>query len=90
MLSIDDIFDGNEIRQDYIPQVKLLLERENLSFEWQFFTEYQSDREGIRYHFEDGYIDWLIPSKIDDQHLYVSGQAMQAQVIQWLNIRFIG
>ncbi len=90
MLSIDDIFDGNEIRQDYIPQVKLLLERENLSFEWQSFTEYQPLREGIRYHFEDGYVDWLIPSKIDDQHLFASGQAMQAQIVHWLNIRFIG
>lgn len=90
MLSIDDIFDGNEIRQDYIPQVKLLLERENLSFEWQFFTEYQPLREGIRYHFEDGYVDWLIPSKIDDQHLFASGQAMQEQIVHWLNIRFIG
>ncbi len=90
MLSIDDIFDENEIRQDYIPQVKLLLERENLRFEWQYFTEYQPLREGIRYHFEDGYVDWLIPSKIDDQDLYVSGQALQAQVVQWLNIRFIG
>ncbi len=90
MLSIDDIFDGNEIRQDYIPQVKLLLERENLRFEWQFFTEYQSDREGIRYDFEDGYVDWLIPSKVGDEHLYVSGQAMQAQVVQWLDVRFIG
>ena len=90
MLSIDDIFDGNEIRQDYIPQVKLLLERENLRFEWRYFVEYGSDREGIRYDFEDGYVDWLIPSKIDDQHLYVSSQAMQAQVVQWLNVRFIG
>ena len=90
MLSIDDIFDGNEIRPIYIQQVKQLLDRENLRFEWQFFTEYQTDREGIRYHFEDGYVDWLIPSKIDNQKLYASGQAMQAQIVQWLNTRFIG
>ena len=90
MLSIDDIFYGNEIRPIYIQQVKQLLDRENLRFEWRYFVEYGSDREGIRYDFEDGYVDWLIPSKIDDQHLYVSGQTMQAQVVQWLNVRFIG
>lgn len=90
MLSIDDIFEGNEIRPIYIQQVKQLLDRENTRFEWQFFTEYQTDREGIRYHFEDGYVDWLIPSKIDNQKLYASGQAMQAQIVQWLNTRFIG
>ncbi len=90
MLSIDDIFDDKEIRQEYIAQVKLMLERENLSFEWKHFTEYVAENEGIRYYFSDGYVDWLMPNKIDNQHLHVSNNEMKALVLQWLNARFIG
>jgi hypothetical protein len=90
MKSIDDIFEDLEIKQEYISQVKLILERENLSFEWRFFVEYEGEREGIRYQFEDGHIDWLLPNQVDNQHLYVSGEQMQHRVVQWLNIRFIG
>ncbi len=90
MKSIDDIFEDLEIKQEYISQVKLILERENLSFEWRFFVEYEGEREVIRYQFEDGHIDWLLPNQVDNQHLYVSGEQMQHRVVQWLNIRFIG
>ena len=90
MLTIQDIFDDREIRQEHVTQVKVILERENLSFEWRNFTEYDDEREGIRYYLEDGYIDWLMPNQIDNHHLYVSDDAMQNQVLQWLNARFIG
>lgn len=90
MLSIDDIFDEFEIKQEHVAQIKLILERENMSFQWRFFVEYEGDREGIRYEFEEGHIDWLVPNQVDNQHLYVSGEQMQHCVAQWLNARFIG
>jgi hypothetical protein len=90
MLSIDDIFNDLEIKQEYIAQVKLILERENLTFAWRFYVEYEGEREGIRYEFEEGYIDWLIPTQVENQHLYVSGEQMQHRVVQWLNAKFIG
>jgi hypothetical protein len=90
MLTTDDVFDGVEVRQSYIAQVKPILERENLRFEWQHFVEYEADREGIRYHFEDGYADWIMPGQIDNQHLYVFDASMRNQVLEWHNVRFIG
>jgi hypothetical protein len=89
-LLIDDVFSDLEVKQEYVSHIKLIIERENLSFQWRFFVEYEGEREGIRYQFEEGYIDWLIPNQLDNQHLYVSNEQMQYRVIQWLNARFMG
>ncbi len=62
MLSLQDIFDEDQVRSDYVSKVKLYGEKHCDHFEWVIATVDNQTREGIRYYFGQSYVDWYIPS----------------------------
>jgi len=62
MLSIQDIFEGDQVHSKYVSAVKQYAENYCHHFQWVIVERNGVKREGIRYQIADHYIDWYIPT----------------------------
>ena len=84
MLSLQEIFDEDQVRSDYVSKVKLYGEKHCDHFEWVIVTVANQAREGIRYHFDDQYVDWYIPSGDKDIEAFVVGSKLKQSILKYL------
>ena len=62
MLSIHDVFEGDQVRSEYVSAVKQYAEMYCHHFQWVIIERNGTTREGIRYQIADHFIDWYIPT----------------------------
>ena len=84
MLTVQDIFDEDQVRSDYVSQVKLYGERYSDRFEWVIVTVDNQTREGIRYHFGDRFLDWYIPSNNKGIEAFVGDSKLKQSILSFL------
>ena len=84
MLSLQDIFDGDQVRSDYVSKVKLFGERYCDRFEWISVNVGNQPREGIRYYFGDRFFDWYIPSDNKGIEAFVGDSKLKQSILSFL------
>jgi hypothetical protein len=58
-----DVFDGHNVRIQYIEPIKTLVEANSNTSSFRTFDEYYDGAEGIRYTFDVGFADLLMPKQ---------------------------
>ena len=84
MLSLQDVFDEDQVRSAYVSKVKLYCDQNYDHFEWVIVSVDNQAREGIRYHFDDQYVDWYIPSGDKDIEAFVVGSKLKQSILKYL------
>ena len=82
---LNDLFDGDFVRPEYIGILKKIVEVKCSSYHWSFEHEENSIREGIRYRFDSGHVIWYIPSEHKKQQLFVSTEKLKQFLTQQLD-----
>ena len=84
MLSLQDVFDEDQVRSDYVSKVKLYAEQHCHHFQWVIETANNQTREGIRYFFGESYIDWYIPSEDKGIEAFVEDSKLKRVILSSL------
>ena len=83
-LSFADLFDHHSVRREYIQPIKTLLEVNALSTKWKIFREYYDGAEGIRYAFDVGFADWLVPKTNKQEQIHIPHLLLRSKLFIFL------
>lgn len=70
-LTFDQLFINDSVNAAYIKLVKKLVEANALSAKWKIFHEYYQGAEGIRYAFDVGFADWIVPLNDKEEQIRI-------------------
>lgn len=70
-LTFDQLYINDSVNPAYLKPIKTLVEVNALSTKWKVFREYYEGAEGIRYAFDVGFADWLVPKQDKEEQIRI-------------------